>query len=130
MRATTKLTFLSQLRHPSLVAVLTILTVCLALAGDDKQAFADPPGPPEAPQIIGFDTFEQFPGEWEVSGQVLNHDGTNTVVDFGDYLLGQQTTCDENGFFIHIFSATGGETVSAQASCNSQSSNIVTTTCN
>ena len=94
--------------------MLGLLTVGLATV--DRQLLADPP-PAEDPVIIDFDAFETMPGEWEITGQVVNHDGVNTTVDFGSFLSGESTNTDSFGFFTYYCFGTGGETVSAEASC-------------
>ena len=105
----------TKLSHPCGLLSAVVLTICLASIGGN-QLMADPL-PPEEPVIISFSAFEMFEGEWELTGQVVNHDGINTTVNFGDYLSGESTTTDALGFFVHYCSATGGETVSASATC-------------
>ncbi len=127
----------SVLNHPqrslwrNIAGAIVLLTICLTLLGNDKHALAEE-DPAESGEvaILGFDSYETDPGTWELSGQVDNHDGENTVVDFGGYLAGESTPTGANGFFIYYCYASGGETVTAVASCVNGTSDEESTTLN
>jgi len=97
--------------------LLTILAVCLTLSGNSQQAFADPHTPPQgAPEIVSFTAIPDFAGGWILSGEVAQHTGTSTAINFGGYLSGESTTTDDAGFFTYfVFGAPSGVTVTATA---------------